>query len=64
VSHYGPVHVVRAWLAAANEREADRVGELSAPDVEVVGPRGADKMTTLGACRGCGVHSSRLGTFS
>jgi len=47
VSHYGPVHVVRDWLAAANEREADRVVELSASDVEVGGPRGIGFGTEL-----------------
>lgn len=36
-----PLAVVRAWQEAVNARDADRVLALSAPDVEVVGPRGS-----------------------
>lgn len=35
-----PVDVVRAWLAASNAADAERLVELSAPDIEIIGPRG------------------------
>jgi hypothetical protein len=35
-----PVEVVQAWVAAANAGDAERLVALSAPDIEVVGPRG------------------------
>ena len=35
-----PMDVVLAWLAAVNEGDAIRALALSAPDVEVVGPKG------------------------
>ena len=38
-----PVAVVRAWQDAANSQDTDRLIELSAPDVEIVGPRGAGR---------------------
>lgn len=36
-----PLAVVRAWQEAANRQDAERLVELSTPDVEVVGPRGS-----------------------
>jgi hypothetical protein len=33
--------VVGEWQDAANRKDADRLVELSAPDIEVVGPRGS-----------------------
>jgi O-acetyl-ADP-ribose deacetylase len=36
-----PVNIVRAWLAASNAADAERLVELSAPDIEIVGPRGS-----------------------
>ena len=33
--------VVRRWIEAANERDIDRLAELSSPDIEIVGPRGS-----------------------
>lgn len=33
--------LVEAWLDAANQQNSDRLIELSAPDIEVVGPRGS-----------------------
>lgn len=36
-----PVDIVRAWLAALNAADAERLVELSAPDIEIVGPRGS-----------------------
>jgi hypothetical protein len=38
-----PVAVVQAWQEAANRQDAERLVELSAPDVEVVGPRGSGR---------------------
>jgi O-acetyl-ADP-ribose deacetylase (regulator of RNase III)/ketosteroid isomerase-like protein len=35
-----PVDVVHAWLAASNAAAAERLVELSAPDIEIIGPRG------------------------
>jgi O-acetyl-ADP-ribose deacetylase len=35
-----PIDVVQAWLAASNAADADRLVELSAPDIEIIGPRG------------------------
>jgi O-acetyl-ADP-ribose deacetylase (regulator of RNase III) len=37
----GPVAVVNAWLDAVNAGDVDRVLAWSAPEVEIVGPRGA-----------------------
>ena len=38
-----PVAVVRAWQDAASGQDTDRLIELSAPDVEIVGPRGSGR---------------------
>jgi SnoaL-like domain len=38
-----PVAVVRAWQDAANSQDTARLLELSAPAVEIVGPRGAGR---------------------
>ncbi len=35
------VEVVQAWLNAANVQDIDRLIALSAPDIELVGPRGS-----------------------
>lgn len=34
------IAVVQAWQAAANEQNIDRLFELSAPDIAIIGPRG------------------------
>jgi hypothetical protein len=34
------IEVVQAWQAAANDQNIDRLLELSAPDIAIVGPRG------------------------
>jgi hypothetical protein len=39
--HEGSLAVVRAWQDAANRQDIDHLVELSDPDIEVVGPRGA-----------------------
>src|SRR3954453_14603152 len=36
-----PIDIVRIWLEAANRQDADRLVELSDPDIEVAGPRGS-----------------------
>lgn len=36
-----PLALVQAWQDAANRQNSDRLVELSAPDIEVVGPRGS-----------------------
>jgi len=36
-----PFALVQAWQDAANLQNSDRLVELSAPDIEVVGPRGS-----------------------
>lgn len=36
-----PLALVQAWQDAANRQSSDRLVELSAPDIEVVGPRGS-----------------------
>ena len=36
-----PFALVQAWQDAANHQDYDRLVELSAPDIEVVGPRGS-----------------------
>jgi hypothetical protein len=38
-----PTTVVREWQRASNEKNIDRLLELSDPDVEVSGPRGSVK---------------------
>ena len=35
-----PIAIVRAWQAAANDQHIDRLLELSAPDIVIIGPRG------------------------
>jgi hypothetical protein len=35
------VCLAQAWQAAANAQDAQRLLELSAPDIEVIGPRGS-----------------------
>ncbi len=35
------VSTVRAWQEAANAQDVSRLLELSAPDIEIVGPRGS-----------------------
>jgi hypothetical protein len=41
VTHEDPQKFVLAWQEAANGQDADRLIELSAPDIEIVGPRGS-----------------------
>ena len=36
-----PFALVQAWQDAANHQNSDRLIELSAPDIEVIGPRGS-----------------------
>ena len=36
-----PFALVQAWQDAANDQDIDRLLELSAPDIEIVGPRGS-----------------------
>ena len=36
-----PLALIQAWQDAANRQDGDRLVELSAPDIEVVGPRGS-----------------------
>jgi hypothetical protein len=36
-----PVALVRAWQEAVNTQDADSLLALSAPDIEIVGPRGS-----------------------
>lgn len=36
-----PFAIVQAWQEAANQQNAARLAELSAPDIEIVGPRGS-----------------------
>ena len=40
-AHAASTGVVARWLDALNAHDADRLVELSAPDVRIVGPRGA-----------------------
>src|SRR5436190_2146998 len=42
-----PVAVVRAWQDAASGQDTDRLIELSAPDIEIVGPRGSGRVRQL-----------------
>lgn len=39
--YISPFALVQAWQDAANQQNSDRLVELSAPDIEVVGPRGS-----------------------
>lgn len=41
MEHESPRAVVAAWQEAVNERDEARLLALSAPDVEIVGPRGS-----------------------
>jgi len=36
-----PLELVDAWVAAANEQDAERLVSLSDPQIEIVGPRGS-----------------------
>lgn len=36
-----PLEIVRAWVAAANAQDVDRLVELSDPNIEISGPRGS-----------------------
>ena len=36
-----PVTVVQQWQDAINQQDVERLLELSAPDIEIVGPRGS-----------------------
>lgn len=36
-----PLEVVNDWVAAANAQDAERLLELSDPNIEIVGPRGS-----------------------
>jgi hypothetical protein len=36
-----PLEIVDAWVAAVNERDAERLVSLSDPQIELVGPRGS-----------------------
>ncbi|HTV23583.1 MAG TPA: nuclear transport factor 2 family protein [Polyangiaceae bacterium] len=38
-----PLDVVHAWLAASNAADAERLIALTAPDVEIIGPRGTER---------------------
>lgn len=39
--YINPLALIQAWQDAANRQDIDRLVELSAPDIEVVGPRGS-----------------------
>jgi hypothetical protein len=41
MQHESPFAIVQAWQDAANNQNVDRLVELSAPDIEIVGPRGS-----------------------
>lgn len=41
MQHESPFAIVQAWQDAANSQNSDRLVELSAPDIEIVGPRGS-----------------------
>ncbi len=43
MQHQSPLAVVQAWQEAANRQDGDSLVGLSAPDVEVVGPRGSGR---------------------
>jgi hypothetical protein len=60
-----PVAVVRSWQDAANAQDVDRLLALSAPDIEIVGPRGSGRgwqllRDWLGRA---GLHLTTLRTF-
>ncbi len=39
--YINPLALIQAWQDAANRQDSDRLVELSAPDIEVVGPPGS-----------------------
>ncbi len=41
MQHKNPLEVVQAWQDAANSRNFERLMEISDPNIEVSGPRGA-----------------------
>ena len=45
--HTSPSTIVRAWQEAVNDRDVDRLLELSDPEIEVSGPRGSGHGHTL-----------------
>lgn len=38
-----PTAIVRQWQRESNEKNTDRLLELSSPDIEIVGPRGSTR---------------------
>ena len=43
MQHESPFAIVQAWQDAANSQNIERLVELSAPDIEIVGPRGSGR---------------------
>jgi SnoaL-like domain len=41
MGYENPFALVKAWQEAANSQNIDRLAELSAPTIEIVGPRGS-----------------------
>lgn len=41
MQHVAPLTIVQEWQEAANTQNIDRLLELSAPNIEIVGPRGS-----------------------
>ena len=41
MQHSDPVAIVEAWQIAVNDRDIDRLLELSHPEIEIIGPRGS-----------------------
>ena len=42
-----PVAVAHAWIEAANKRDLEGLVRLSAPDIEIAGPRGSVRGTAI-----------------
>jgi len=47
MQYESPFAIVQAWQDAANSQNIERLVELSAPEIEVVGPRGSGRGTQL-----------------
>ena len=43
MEHKNALAVVLAWQEAANDRQVERLVDLSDPEIEIVGPRGAGR---------------------
>ena len=66
MKHISTLTLIQAWQDAVNHRDIHRLLELSAPDIEVVGPRGSGHghQLLLNWLERAGLHITTLRTFA